>query len=124
MTPLMDLFMHLFIFCVLQCSSNVFPSCLFCSLVDNTHILNLAYVIPLVFDHFVSQLAFVGLTIQSHNCSVWAPSSLPFWFAFLASLCYLIDDIRIKGSHLVLVCFPFPLCNKLWINMFVMLMCS
>jgi hypothetical protein len=86
MTPLMGLFMHLFIFGVLQYFSNVFPFCLFPFLVDNTHILNLAYGIPLVFDHFVSQLVFMGLTIQSCNCLAWAPSNLPRWFAFLVAL--------------------------------------
>jgi hypothetical protein len=40
-------------FCVLHYSSGVFPSYIFASLVNATHILGLAHVVPFAFDHFV-----------------------------------------------------------------------
>jgi hypothetical protein len=43
----------------------VFSSCLFPSLANDTHIIGLAHVISLTFDHFASQLAFVGLFVFS-----------------------------------------------------------
>jgi hypothetical protein len=56
---------------VLQCSTRVFPSCVFTCLV----------LIPLAFEHFVSQLAYLGLVVQPHACTSWSPSSLCFNFS-------------------------------------------
>jgi hypothetical protein len=50
-------------FRVLHYFLNVFPSCLFHSLANDTHIFNLTNVVPFAFDHFLSQLAFMGLAI-------------------------------------------------------------
>ncbi len=55
-------------FSYLHCFSEVFPSCLFPFLIDDTHILGPTHVISLTFDHFASQLAFMGLSIQFHKC--------------------------------------------------------
>ncbi len=33
-----------------------------------------ASIVHLAFDHFVSQLASMGLVVQPHKCSVWSPS--------------------------------------------------
>jgi hypothetical protein len=54
------------------------PSCLFPSLANDIHNIGPAHVVPLAFDHFVSQLVFMGLVVQLHNCSAWAPFGLPF----------------------------------------------
>jgi hypothetical protein len=43
--------------------------CLFHSLANNTRIFNLTNVVAFAFDHFLSQLAFMGLTIQPCKCS-------------------------------------------------------
>jgi len=75
-------------FHVLRGFLNIFPSCLFPSLANDTHNIGLDHVVPLAFDHFVSQLVFLGLVVQLHNCSAWAPFGfhllswllLPYWW--------------------------------------------
>jgi hypothetical protein len=74
-------------FLVLQCSTRVFPSFVFICLV----------VIPLAFEHFVSQLAYVGLLVQPHACTSWSPSSLPFNFPPLVDFCCPSDGITVLG---------------------------
>ncbi len=61
-------------------SSRVFPLCLFPSLANDIHILNLAHVISLAFDHFASQLVSMGLFVQPRKCSTWVPFSSPLGF--------------------------------------------
>jgi hypothetical protein len=65
-------------FHILRGFLNIFPSCLFPSLANDTHKIGSTHVVPLAFDHFVSQLVFLGLVVQFHNCSAWAPFGLPF----------------------------------------------
>jgi len=50
-------------FHVLQTFFVVFPLCLFPLLVDDTHILGPISVLPLIYDHFASQLVSMGLAI-------------------------------------------------------------
>jgi hypothetical protein len=50
-------------FCVLYYFSNVFPSCVFSSLADDINIFNPTHVVPLTYDHFSFQLAFVALVV-------------------------------------------------------------
>ncbi len=71
--------------------------CLFHSLVDDIHILGLAHFVSLAFDHFVSQLAYVGLFVQLYKCSTWAPSSLPPRFAPPVEFCCSYGGIKILG---------------------------
>lgn len=52
-----------------------FFSCIFPSFTNDIHIIGSAYVIPLVFEHFISQLAFVKLMVQPHKCMNQLPSS-------------------------------------------------
>jgi hypothetical protein len=75
----------------------VFPCCFFISLVDDNHILDLAHVVSLAFDHFASQLVSVGLSIQPCKCLAWAPSGLPFWVYSLAKFCCPLGGIKILG---------------------------
>jgi len=74
-------------FLVLWYSTRVFLSCVFTCLI----------VIPLAFEHFVSQLAYVGLLIQPHSCTSWLPSSLPFNFPPLVDFCCPSDGITVLG---------------------------
>jgi len=74
-----------------------FSLCLFFSLVDSTHILDLACVVSLAFDHFVSQLTFMGLVVQFCKCSIWGHFGLLFRFAFPTSFCCPIYNINILG---------------------------
>lgn len=50
-------------FHALWCYTKVFPSCVFPSLVDDTHIIGPASTIHLTFNHFVFHLAFMQLMI-------------------------------------------------------------
>jgi predicted permease len=43
------------------CFSSIFPSYIFSSLTNDTHILTPTHVVPFVLDHFVFQLIFVGV---------------------------------------------------------------
>lgn len=87
--PLFD-FAH---FCVLCCFSGVFASCLFFSLVDDTHIFGLVSIFTFAFDHFVSQLTFVGSTVQPHKCLIWSPLGFPPRFS-LFNFCYTPNGIK------------------------------
>jgi hypothetical protein len=95
--PLLGFFFVLAYFHDLCCFSNIFPFCIFPSLINDTNIFSLAHVVPLAFDHFVSQFAYVGLTIQPYKYSAWAPSNLLLGFNFPIGLCYPIDNITILG---------------------------
>jgi hypothetical protein len=53
-----------------------FLSCIFASFTNNIHIISSTYVIPLAFEHFISQLTFVKLMVQLHKCTTQLPSSL------------------------------------------------
>jgi len=75
----------------------VLTLCLVFSLVNDTHILGLAHVISLTFDHFASQLTFVGLFVQPHKCSAWVSFVLSLEFAPLAEFCCPLCGIRILG---------------------------
>jgi hypothetical protein len=52
-------------------------------LANDTHIFNLTNVVPFAFDHFLSQLTFMGLAIQLGKCLAWAPFGLLLGFTFL-----------------------------------------
>jgi hypothetical protein len=58
----------------------VFLSCFFPSLTNDTHILNLAHVVSFTFDHFASQLVFMGSSIQPYKCFAWVSFGLPLEF--------------------------------------------
>jgi hypothetical protein len=66
------------------------PHCLFPSLVNETHnILDLAFIVnAFSFDHFVSQLTFVGLAVQPRKCLIWSLQASfmgsPFFMVFIA----------------------------------------
>jgi hypothetical protein len=48
-------------------------SCIFPSLVDNTHIVGLMNEIIRTFDHFSTQLALVGFKVKVSKCKLWSP---------------------------------------------------
>jgi hypothetical protein len=88
-------FFVLVYFCVLHCSSKVFFSYLFPSLATYIHIFGPVHVVFLVFNHFVSLLAFVGLFVHPHKCSTWASSSLPLGLFPLSNYIAPFDGIKI-----------------------------
>jgi hypothetical protein len=94
-------------FCALCCFSEVFPSCFFLSLANDTHILNPTHVISFVFYHFIFQFVFVGLFVQLYKCSVWAPSGLLHRFVPLIEFCHHPNGIRILGVPFASTSFAF-----------------
>jgi hypothetical protein len=56
---------------------NLFQSCLFPCIVDDTHIIGPILVIFQAIHHFSSHLNLIGLAIQLCKCATWFPS----WFA-------------------------------------------
>jgi hypothetical protein len=67
--PLLGFFFVFIYFHDLCCFSNIFPFYIFPSLINDINIFSFTHVVPLAFDHFVSQFACVGLTIQPYKCS-------------------------------------------------------
>jgi len=73
----------------------VFPSCFFPFLANDTHILNLAHVVSFTFDHFASQLAFMGSSIQPYKCFAWVSFGLPLEFNPPTKFCCPFGGIKI-----------------------------
>jgi hypothetical protein len=76
---------------VVRCSTKVFPSFDFIHLV----------VIPLAFEHFVSQFVYVGFLVQPHACTSWSPSHLPFNFPLLLDFCCPSDGIMFGSTSFI-----------------------
>ncbi len=95
--PLVGPFFTFVHFCTLHYFSRVFPSCLFPSLASDTHIFGPTHVISFAFNHFASQLAFIGLYVQPHKCSAQVLSSFLPRFVPPAKFCCPPCGIRILG---------------------------
>jgi len=52
------------------------PSCVFPSLVDDTHIMGSMSEITHTFDHFSTQLTLVGFRVKVSKCKLWSPSGI------------------------------------------------
>ncbi len=55
---------------------NHFPSCLFPSIVDDTHIISPPLVVSFAYGHFQTKFRAIVLSIQPHKCVAWSPSGL------------------------------------------------
>jgi hypothetical protein len=74
--------------------------CIFPSLVDDIHIIGLAFIVHLAFDHFVFQLVLMGLMVQPYKYLAWSPSSLHLGFYRTIDFYYPLDDINVLGIPL------------------------
>jgi len=81
----------------MNASSIVFSPCLFSLLINDIHILDPASFIPLAFNHFGSQLALMGLTVQSHKCTTSSPFSLPIDLKLHHSFYCPPDETKVLG---------------------------
>jgi hypothetical protein len=63
-------------FNALRFIANDFPSCLFPSIVDDTHIIGPFSIVSFAYEHFQTKLHVIGLSIQPHKCVAWSPSGL------------------------------------------------
>ncbi len=59
---------------------NDFFSCLFPSIVDDTHIIGPLSIVSSTYKHFQTKLYVIGLSIQPQKCVAWSPFSLPLNF--------------------------------------------
>jgi hypothetical protein len=57
-----------------------FPSCLFPSIVDDTHIIGPPSIVSSTYGHFQIEICAIGFSIQPHKCVAWSPSGLPLDF--------------------------------------------
>jgi hypothetical protein len=74
----------------------VFLSCIFPSLANDILIIGSTSTIHLAFDHFVSQLALMGLMMQPSKCLTWSPFN-PLDFSPPIGFCYPSNNIKILG---------------------------
>jgi hypothetical protein len=68
-------------------------------------IVHLNSIIYLAFDHFIFQLAFVRLLIQSHKCSIWLFFGLSSDLFIFIEFCCLLNNIRILGIMFMFLSF-------------------
>ncbi len=53
-----------------------FPSCLFPSIVNETHIIGPPSIVSFTYEHFQIKLHAIGFSIQPQKCVAWSPSGL------------------------------------------------
>ncbi len=77
-------------------SINLFPSSLFFSIIDDTHIVGHVSLVSQVFHHFSFQLNLIGLTVQPCKCGIWSPLR----FSPTSGFCTLVEGIKVLGVPL------------------------
>jgi hypothetical protein len=63
-------------FRALRSIANDFPSCLFPSIVNDTHIIGPLFIVLFAYEHFQTKLHVIGLSIQLHKCVARSPCGL------------------------------------------------
>jgi hypothetical protein len=84
------LFFALTHFCTFFSLAGLFPSCLFPSIVDDTHIIGLASIVFHVFHDFFSKLDLVNFVVHPHKCATWFLSRLLLRFSLPSSFCTVV----------------------------------
>jgi hypothetical protein len=56
--------------------ANDFPSYLFPSIVNDTHIICFFSIVSFAYEYFQTKFHAVGFSIQPHKCVAWSPSGL------------------------------------------------
>jgi hypothetical protein len=56
---------------------NHFPSCLFPSITNDTHIISPLSIVSSTYEHFQTKLCATSLSIQPQKCVAWSPFNLP-----------------------------------------------
>ncbi len=78
-------------------TANHFPSCLFPSIVNNTHIIYPPLIVSSAYEHFQTKLHVIGLSIQPHKCIAWPPFGLPWNFNAPSQFTTQFEGIKILG---------------------------
>ncbi len=86
-------------FRALHSTTSCFPSCLFPSIIDDTHIIG-PYPLSIIsstYEHFQTKLRAIGLSIQLQKCVAWSFFSLPWNFNTPSELTTPYEGIKIFG---------------------------
>jgi hypothetical protein len=95
-------------FHALQFSMTIFPFCkFFLSFANDTHIIGLVFIVHFSFNHFVSQLVFVGFVVHPCKCLAWVLFNMPFGFSPPINFVVLQTTLGFWVSHLGLLLFFF-----------------
>jgi len=73
------------------------PSCIFPSLANDTHIVELMNEITYAFDHLLTQLALIGLKVTVSKCKFWNPFGIFLSIEIPHGSTLIIDGSRILG---------------------------
>jgi len=92
--------------------TNHFPSCLFPSIVDDTHIIGPPSIWSFAYEHFQTKLCAIGLSIQPLKCVAWPPSSLPPNFNAPSQFTTPFEGIRVLGVLLSTITFTSSFIKK------------
>jgi len=84
-------------FRALHSTSNHFPSCLFPSIVDDTHIIGPPSIVSYVYEHFQTKFHVIGFSIQLQKCVAWSPFSLSLDFNTPSQFTTLFEGIKVLG---------------------------
>jgi len=77
-----------------------FPSCLFPSIANDTHIISPPSIISSAYEHFQTELCAIGLFIQLKKCVAWSPCGLPPYFNTSSQFTTTSEGIKILGVPL------------------------
>jgi hypothetical protein len=77
--------------------TNHFPSYVFSSIVDDTHIISPPSIVSSPYEHFQTKLCAINLSIQHQKCVMWSPSSLSLNFNTPSQFTTPSKGIRILG---------------------------
>ncbi len=87
-------------FKALRFITNHFPSCLFSSIANDTHIISPPFIISSTYEHFKIKLNAINLSILPHKCVAWSPCGLLFDFNTPSKFTTPSKKIRILGVPL------------------------
>ncbi len=77
-----------------------FLSCLFPSIVNDTHIISPPFIVSSTYVHFQTKLYAIGLSIQPHRCVTWSFYGLPLNFNTPSQFTTPLKGIRTLGFPL------------------------
>jgi hypothetical protein len=78
--------------------NNLF-SCLFLSIIDDTHIIGPPSIVSFTYEHFQTKLYVISLSIQLQKCVAWSPSNLPPDFNITSQFTIPLKRIKYLRFH-------------------------
>jgi hypothetical protein len=74
-----------------------FPSCLFSSVIYDTHIISPPSIVSFAYEHFQTELYVIGFFIQPQKCIAWSPFGLPLNVDTSSQFTTLFEIISLGG---------------------------